>query len=299
MKRPRLACCNFIADVNSLKEFALDNHFDGIDWSFTQDNLPSNPAEESKLVKMISGLQPLEVRYHCAFKRMDLGDLEAHRAEQAMTVFRRICRLVSKVGGRFLTIHVGLGRNSTNNISWNRTIDGLSELTRFANGMGVRLCLENLAWGWTSRPELFEKLIRKSGVWATLDIGHARVSPYVKTQHYDVQDFVNPHPDRFLNAHIYHEEDENQHLPPRNLAQIEDRLAILTELNACDWWVLELREEQALLETLDVVRTFIDETNLTPRVSAGPSGPGNSRAATQVHATLSNNHSTSLPNLSR
>ncbi len=259
MNRPKLACCNFIADVNSLKEFAHDNHFDGIDWSFNQENLPRSPAEESTLVKTISKLQPLEVRYHCAFKRMDLGDVDTQKAEEAMTVFLRICRLVSKVRGRFLTIHVGLGRNSTNNISWNRTIEGLSELARFANGMGVRLCLENLAWGWTSRPELFEKLIRKSGAWATLDIGHARVSPYVKSQHYDVQDFVNPHPDRFLNAHIYHEEDGNQHLPPQDIAQIQDRLAILTDLDSCDWWVLELREKRALLRTLDVVRKFFDE----------------------------------------
>jgi len=259
MNRPKLACCNFIADVNFLKEFAQDNHFDGIDWSFNQENLPQSPAEESTLAKTISGLQPLEVRYHCAFKRMDLGDVDTQRAEEAMTVFRRICRLVSKVRGRFLTIHVGLGRNSTNNISWNRTIEGLSELAGFANGMGVRLCLENLAWGWTSRPELFEKLIRKSGAWATLDIGHARVSPYVKSQHYDVQDFVNPHPDRFLNAHIYHEEDGNQHLPPRDIAQIQDRLAILTDLDSCDWWVLELREERALLKTLNVVRQFFEE----------------------------------------
>lgn len=263
MHLPKLACCNFISDAETLREFALDHQFDGIDWSFNQENLPQNPAEESAMVRTITRLQPLEVRYHCAFKRTDLGDVDEENAKDAMLVFRRICRMVSKLRGKFLTIHVGLGRNSTNNLSWNRTIDGLAELVRFANGMGVRLCLENLAWGWTSRPELFEKLIRKSGAWATLDIGHARVSPYVMTQHYALEDFVVPQPERFLNAHIYHEEDGNQHLPARKVAEIKDRLELLTELDSCDWWVLELREKQALLETLGVVREFLHEKELS------------------------------------
>lgn len=255
-QRPKIACCNFIAAPHALKEFALTHQFDGVDWSFNQQNIPQSPAEESALVKIIAGLDPLEVRYHCAFTRTDLGDVDAGRAAAAMLVFRRACRLVSKLRGRYLTIHVGLGRNSTNNLSWNRTIEGLTELVHFANGMGVRLCLENLAWGWSSRPELFEKMIRKSGAWATFDIGHAQVSPYVTSQHYELQDFVTPQPDRFLNAHVYHEETGETHIPATSLAQIETRFELLSQLKNCQWWVLELRREEDLLNTLAVVREY-------------------------------------------
>jgi sugar phosphate isomerase/epimerase len=256
MSYPKLACCNFIPDVKHLKEFALEHGFEGVDWSFTPENLPRSPREESALVKTISSLHPLEVRYHCAFKRTDLGDANAEEAENAMRVFRRVCRLVSKLGGRFLTIHVGLGRNSTSNLLWDRTVERLTDVVRFANNVGVRLCLENLAWGWTSRPELFEKLIRKSGSWATLDIGHARVSPSVMSQHYELEDFVAPHSERFLNAHVYHEEEEDRHLPPMKVTDIGDRLHLLRKLPLCNWWVLELREEKPLLDTLGVVREF-------------------------------------------
>ena len=163
MTRPKLACCNFIPEITFLKEFALQHGFQGVDWSFTPENLPRNPAQESLLVKAIANLQPLEVRYHCAFKKTDIGDVDEARAKKAVKTFKDVCRLVSKLGGRFLTIHVGLGRDSTVNLSWQRTVEGLANVVRFANEVGVRLCLENLAWGWTSRPELFEKLIRKSG----------------------------------------------------------------------------------------------------------------------------------------
>jgi sugar phosphate isomerase/epimerase len=257
MNNLKLACCNFISEVNELKEFALQHGFFGIDWSFNQQNLPQSPAEETALVKKISSLRPLEIRYHCAFKKIDLGDVHEGNSEDAMSIFRRVCRLVSKLEGRFLTIHVGLGRDTTLDLSWKRTIERLAALVVYSNGIGVRLCLENLAWGWTSRPELFEKLIRKSGCWATLDLGHALVSPSILTQQYRVKDFVLPHAERIVNGHVYHEEKDNQHLPPEKLEDLLDRLRILRQLPWCDWWVLELKEEQPLLKTLEVVQEFL------------------------------------------
>ena len=271
MRTPRIACCNFIADVHELKEFALRHRFAGVDWTFTMERLPRTPREESSLVQTISKLHPLEVRYHCALSRVDVGDLEMERAEKALELLRRVCRLVSKVGGKFLTIHVGLGLDSTNGLSWEGTVDRLALLVRLGNEAGVRLCLENLAWGWTSRPELYEKLIRKSGCWGTFDVGHAQVSPSVATQQYRVDDFVSPHADRFLNAHIYHAEDGGRHLSPASLNDLEERLQLVRRLPHCDWWVLELREERTLLETLACVREFLSSEPVarTSRSSGG------------------------------
>lgn len=258
MKEPKLACCNFIVDPGELRRFARKHGFDGIDWSFHRDTLPKDVVEEGQLADSIRSLEPLGVRYHCAFARTDLGDEDAERAKLAMRIFRSVCRIVAKLGGDTITIHVGLGHDSTLDLSWDRTIESLRHLVRHAEGLGLRLCLENLAWGWTSRPNLFEKLVRKSGAWTTLDIGHAAVSPSVQSQHYDLHDFTTPQEDRFLNAHIYHLEDERGHIPPSKPDDVAERLRLLQDLPACDWWVLELREEDALLQTLQVVRAFLD-----------------------------------------
>ena len=263
MLRPKLACCNFINDTFELRDFALEHGFDGVEWSFHIEDLPKNPSEESSLVKKISEISPLEVRYHCAFEETDLGNVDAIKAKEALKIFRQTCLLVSKLGGRTLTIHVGLGLTSTINLSWSRTIERLAQLVDFSHSLGFRLCLENLAWGWTSRPELFEKLIRKSGCWATLDIGHARVCPSVASQQYAPQDFAKPHPERFLCAHIYHEEEGNVHMPPSRVEDLEERLRFLRRLPLCDWWVLELREKRELLNTLKLVRQFIENSSLT------------------------------------
>jgi sugar phosphate isomerase/epimerase len=252
----RLACCNFLPDVKALKEFALTHGLDGVDWSFFQEDLPGSPAAESALAQSISRLHPLEVRFHCPFSNLDLGNENPAEAHQARRILRRVCRLVSKVGGRYLTIHIGLGLSHTLDLCWERTVKELADLVRFANHLGVRLCLENLALGWTSRPELYEKLLRTTNVWGTIDIGHAQVSPSVKSHLFEVADFVMPHPERFLNAHVYHEERSRGHVPPQKLSDLGARLLLLQKLPLCHWWVLELHEEAALIQTLGIVRKF-------------------------------------------
>ncbi len=254
---PTLACCNFIEDVHALRRFADAHGFGGVEWSLRRSTLPKTQEEVDALAARINALRPLEVRYHCAFQRTDLGDEDPERAREASRIFREVCRLVSRLEGEVITIHVGLGHDSTLDLSWERTLESLAHLVRYAESLRLRICLENLAWGWTSRPELYEKLIRKAGCAACLDIGHAAVSPSIVSQHYDVEDFVAPQPTRFLGAHVYHREDGSHHVPPADVREMADRLGLLRRLPACDWWVLELREREPLLQTLAVVREFL------------------------------------------
>jgi sugar phosphate isomerase/epimerase len=257
MKTPLLACCNFIPETEKLRQFALDLGFAGVDWTFTLDNLPDGPAGEAELTRALSRLHPLEIRYHLAFQGVDLGDENPEEASQAAQVFRETCRLVSKLGGRFVTIHVGgLGRESSSDLCWHTALKALQDLVQFAHRLGVHLCVENLAVGWSSRPKLYEKLLRLTGAWATLDLGHARACQSVQSGGWRVRDFVSPHPERFVNAHIYHEENETGHVPPDNLTQMEDRLRLLDTLPRCDWWVLELREEEGLRQTSSVIAEY-------------------------------------------
>ena len=257
MTYPKLAAPNLFHDINTLKSFVMDNGFQGIDWTLRQEDLPTNRVEEARLSKDILKLAPLEIRYHLFFLNNELGDIHDERAGSAKQRFYEALDLISKLSGRHATVHIGLGRDSMQGVSWDRTVVGLKDLVAKARRMGIRLCLENLISGWTGEPELYEKLIRKTNCKGTLDIGHAHVCQAVTSRAYDVDDFALPHPERILNAHIYHEETANVHIPPKNVSDFEDRLLLLERLPLCDWWVLELREEKALLQTLDCVREFL------------------------------------------
>jgi sugar phosphate isomerase/epimerase len=255
---PKLAMCNFLSDVSTLKQFAMVNGFSGVDWTFKVEDLPGNPIDESRLLKRIAQLHPLEVRYHLAFNETDLGDVEVGNAQRAMEIFRGACKLISRLDGRYMTMHLGLGLDSTEGLSWERTLEALADLVNFGKSLGITVCLENLAWGWSSRPELFEKLVRKSRAGVTLDIGHATVCSSVQSRGYTFEDFVAPHPEKVFNAHLYHEECNDRHLPPQRPDDLRDRLHVLSCLPCCDWWVLELREEPALLATLGIVKDYLD-----------------------------------------
>jgi len=206
MNLPTIAICNFIPDTVALRKIAAQHGFSGVDWTFKLEDIPRNQIEESKLLRNISMLRDFEVRYHCAFNCVDLGDEDDVKADAAMDIFQKVCRVVSGLEGKFITVHLGLGRTSPKGLSWNRTICALADLVSYAEGFDIRLCLENLASGWSSRPRLFEQLIRKTGAGITLDIGHARVCRSVQCRTHELEDFVLHHPERVSNAHVYHEE---------------------------------------------------------------------------------------------
>lgn len=261
--KPKLVMCNIFPEVEQVRMFALENGFMGIDWSLDLDHLPETPLQESRWAKEQAMFSPFEVRYHCPFYRIDLGHNDPVLAARADAVFRRIIRLVSKAGGRYLSIHVGLGHDSTEPLSWETTLNNLRRLVQFGAGHRVTVCLENLAWGWTSKPNLYEKLIRLSGAGVTLDIGHGHACESVRSQQYAVQDFVAPHTDRVFNAHVYHTEVPGQgHIPPETKDDIADRLMLLQEIG-CDWWVIEIREPVGLLKTKEIVEACLRTGNVS------------------------------------
>ena len=254
---PKLAMCNFFSDTDKLRRFALEYGFSGIDFSLDLKQLPETPAQESKWVKDISALGSLEVRYHCPFDRIDLGHDDPVKAHAAKNLFCRVIRLISKVEGKYITLHIGLGHDSMEPFCWETTIENLRQVVDYGRAMSVRVCLENLIWGWTSKANLFEKLIRRSGADVTLDIGHAYACESVQSQQYTVEDFVTPHADRVVNAHIYHTEIPGQgHIPPEKKEDIQDRLSLLKDIG-CDWWVLEIREVEGLLKTKKIVDEYL------------------------------------------
>ncbi len=257
MNGPKLACPNFNSNVLELRSFALDCGFHGIDWTLRAEDLPKNRLEEKRLVNSLSRLAPLEVRFHLFFPGWELGDSDTRKARSSKHMFYAALELIAKLAGRYATLHVGLDRNSMEGISWNATIFRLRDIAIMGRRHGIRVCLENLITGWTAKPNLYEKLIRKANCWGTLDVGHAHVCSSVTTKAYDIEDFALPHPEKILSAHIYHEETTAGHMPPDDYSDLDNRLRLLQRLPLCDWWVLELREEKSLLQTLDCVRAFL------------------------------------------
>jgi sugar phosphate isomerase/epimerase len=254
---PKLVAPNLITDPVKMRDFAITHGFDGIDWSFNLDTLPLTSAEESQWAARQKILKPLEVRYHCPFIHVDIGHEDKDCQTYAMNVFRRIIRLVSQARQKYVSIHVGLGHDTTKILSWEATIRNLRELVQYGHELGVTVALENLIWGWSSKPNLFEKLVRRTGAHVTIDIGHAKACESVQSQAYNFLDFISPHADKVINAHIYdYEVPGVGHILPDRVEDIADRLNLLMQ-TACRWWVLEIREANELIRTKNIVDAYL------------------------------------------
>ena len=251
MKKLKFALINiFGQDAKKLGDFALKFAFKGIDWSLSLD------LSERDFLRKMNMLKGFEVRYHCAWPRIDIAYAD-QRAEQAMHIFRQMMVFVSKVDGRYITIHIGLGQTSAKELDWEKAIKNLSSLVLFGAELGITICLENITRAWTSSPEMFQTLIEKTGAGVTLDIGHVHACR--KNRRFDdfFKLYLLPNKERIFNAHIYHTETHQGHVAPISVNQLADRLRLLRSAPSCNWWVIELSKPDEILQTKDLLTKFL------------------------------------------
>jgi hypothetical protein len=124
---------------------------------------------------------------------------------------------------------------------------------------GVAVALENLTTPITNDPLLFRRIVAESGACITIDIGHAHAVGNLRRCDSIFEDYILPHKDRILNAHIYHTELEGYgHLPPGCLSDIHHPLNLLGLAKSCDWWAIELMNPFELLHTRNLLQTYLD-----------------------------------------
>jgi sugar phosphate isomerase/epimerase len=259
---PQIAMCNiFDQDAERLAEFATRNDFSGIDWSID----PALPEGEFlSRMKLLDGFQ---LRYHCRFHGVDVAFAD-RRGDDALDLLMRTVDRVARAGGRHMTVHTGLGNPSGYGIDLERAIDNLSLLVAHGNSCGVAVALENLTTPLTNDPLLFRRIIAKSGAFVTIDIGHAHAVGNLHPRLNICREYILPHREKVLNAHIYYTELEGYgHIPPQCLSDISNRLDLLGQAQLCDWWVIELMAPEELLRTRDLLRSYIDCHSIQPSVA--------------------------------
>jgi sugar phosphate isomerase/epimerase len=251
--------CNiFDQDAESLAEFALRNGFSGIDWSID----PAQP--EGAFLSRMKRLDGLQLRYHCRFHGVDVA-FSDRRGDDSLELLMRTVDRVAHAGGRHMTVHTGLGNPSGEGIDLSRCIDNLSILVAHGNRNGVAVALENLTTPLTCDPLIFRRIVAESGAFVTIDIGHAHAVRNLHPRMNIYSEYILPHRERIINAHIYYTELEGfGHIPPESLSEISGSLDLLAQAATCDWWVIELMGQDELLRTRDILRSYLDCRSILP-----------------------------------
>ncbi len=172
------------------------------------------------------------------------------RAEIARTI-----SLAARLGARSITLHLGYrSSGSPFDPPWEEALAALSFLGRMAREVGVELCLENdprhPRLYLTELPRLLE-VARETGVWVTLDVGHAWISHGRGALEYlgELAPIV-----RVIHIHDNHG-NEDEHLP-LGAGEIPLR-EFLMPLRGCSVAVLELFSVEAIRESLPALRELV------------------------------------------
>lgn len=246
---PRIAIINiFDQDARRLLDFSLSQGFEGIDWTIDQQQ------SKGDFLSRMECLQPLEVRFHCPFRGVDIGYADAGRAASSLAVLTETMERIALAGRKHMTVHTGFGRVSQEELDFKQAVQNLTTLVRRGADLGVIVSLENLASQWTSLPELFYELVQQSGAGVTLDIGHAHACASRDVEGRVFERYLLPNRNRILNAHIYHTETPGEgHVAPASFEDIRTRVELLARTPSCTWWVIELKNMHDILYTRELL----------------------------------------------
>lgn len=249
-----------MADKEDDVTFAIKSGFDGIDWSFARDRVPLENRAKTRFISQVRRLQDhdIEVRFHTPFLNTEIGHRDDKIAQWAMDLHRHTLELVAETGGKFLTLHIGLGSIRDEDIFHTKVNENLTALKAFGLSHGVTISLENLMHGPTSFPEEWIEILEQVDISATFDFGHAKGCPAVVKGLWTPMEMVYQVKERLNHAHIYKEENGEGHIPPETIDDLGiDLLDALME-TSCRWWVIELAEKKAALQTKKLLETYIE-----------------------------------------
>ncbi len=257
MKIPLIALSSR-ASFNRYREcirYARENGYQGIEWYLDYYRLPVWKGLRDKFFTFLRESE-LQHSFHAPTSDVELALKDRTYSTVALNYLRMYIDFLAELAPVTFTIHIGARRIPVEELSWEHAMDHLKRLTEHGYSHKVKVCLENLAGGWTGDPETLMEMVTSSGAGITFDIGHIRGGKWVREGHGTALEFLNVIASKVLNAHVYEYENERgEHLVPGRDTQIFPLLERLSEMG-CHRWVLELNTYKETEETRRVVKEY-------------------------------------------
>ena len=257
--KPKLALSAKVEkSVENVLEHAVTSGFDAIDWSFHPNDFIEHELTERWLHAFNLKYPGVEIRYHTPWGDIEIAHKDNTVSDRAVSLLTRSIDVIERLGGRFLTVHIGLNADGPQALCMDKAKTNLARLVEYGRKHEVIISLENLKNGQTSEPEQFLELIGFSGAMVTLDIGHA-LSSEAHENGWPCQSFIRAVSPWIINAHIY-ESETDRHNAPTDLSIIGPSL---TELlgTGCDWWVIELADANEVAQTRRLLEEMLGRSD--------------------------------------
>jgi sugar phosphate isomerase/epimerase len=247
--------------ADELIHFALTHGLEGIEYTIQVET--NEQLQTEYHIMQALAASGLEIRYHLQFKEIELSHCDVIHAERSAKYLKDCIDLISFLEGRYAIVHLCLGyRNALHKLRYDHALKYLEEVVSYGNKKNVRVCLENLTFGFTCTPSRFLELLKTTGAAATVDIGHAAASPVVKDGIVTAEEFITTVSQYIQSAHVYDVEVTDKetnhvyHAAPGDKSVMTSRLNALLQSN-CNWWLIELGDADEILQTASFARAVI------------------------------------------
>lgn len=227
----------------------------GVEFSLNNTRLPVNRFYWPYLRKKLSVKGVLS--FHMPFIDVEIASRDPLVADASVQMAKVYLAKLAEFKPAYLNMHIATDAYE-DEASKEVAIANLRKLSAFAREHGQRLAVENVRVGITSNPDIFREIIRESGVYAIVDIGHARGSDWLDKHGGDPMDFVRGIEDRIIAAHVYALEIDGGHQPARDIEEIRPFLESFREVGV-EYWVLEHHNVELFEVTLGTVQAWLGE----------------------------------------
>ena len=189
----------------------------------------------------------ISLRFHLPHTTCDVGSRNVKIREISEKFIQLNIELIKGLGADYAVLH--FAQYSDLEIP---SLDSLKAVVETASQNGIKLAIENLFYGPTSKPNLLNHISSESGTDIAFDVGHAR---RIMT----TEDFLNLLSSRITHVHFYGFEDDffNHRTFLSDLEAIETAKILLKETNA-EWWTIEMDKLNECQNLFNILKTQIN-----------------------------------------
>lgn len=264
------------ASFNNYREsikYAKSFGYRGIDWYLEFYRISSWKGSRDKFFNAIRDSKLL-YSFHAPVNDAQIAIKDQIYSKVAFDYLKMYIDFLGEVSPANLTIHIGSRDIPLEDLSWDNAMDSLKRLVEHGHSKNVRICVENLAYGWTSNPELLMQIAESTDTYITFDIGHTTGGPWVRENNGTSLEFLDIIASRVLNAHVYeYENDRGEHEVPVDDSKISPVLDRLSDIG-CNWWVLELSTYKDTEDTLTVIKKYLESRKIREAYESDYPGSG-------------------------
>lgn len=223
--------CKYIDDIIQIAKRNIDR---AVEWDLNFIPYCLNEKRIDFIKKEIEQ-SSLSMRYHLPYSYIEIAHEDKGIREFSISVLKRNLDFINILDGDTAIVHMG-----NNGICYEeKGLESLDIISRYASKLGIKICVENLISGLTTKVGFLQKCLEIENIYFCLDVGHAN---YIAKR--DEAFLLNI--EKLLpfvqHSHIYHIEDEKfNHLAfTKDTIRNDTLIKRLITFNSKVWMTMEL-----------------------------------------------------------